>query len=187
MLTLTTLGLILLPLTVMVIVIYLILKHYSGQQKQQFEQLAAYQDLLKIKIDADRKEKHDKEMLRMQLQAYERMVMFLERIHLPNLITRIISPSQPAKKLQASLLHSIREEYEHNLSQQLYISNEVWELIKSAKEEVAQVVNVAGAQMTDEDEAAKLAQLILGGKMETKADPIEKALTALKAEVKTKL
>lgn len=176
----------LIPALVLFGVVYMMLWQFTRQQNKQFELMKSYQELLRETMQADHKEKTQKEMIRLQLQAYERMVLFLERIHLPNLITRVIVPSQSARQFQASLLKQIREEYEHNLSQQLYISNEAWELIKSGKEEVVRVVNIYGSQSKEGADASSLAKDILGAGMDHKTDPIEKALLKLKEEVKSK-
>ncbi len=176
-----------LPLLIILAVVYIMLQYFSKQNRKQFDQLTEFQKLLRLEIDSDRREKSEKEILRMKLQAYERMVMFLERIHLPNLITRVMSAGFTSQQFQGILLKQIREEYEHNLSQQLYISAEAWELVKKAKEEVVSAINLGGSQVKSDDTAADLAKAILGGRLQSEADPIQKALHTLKEEVKSKL
>ena len=61
-----------------------------------------------------------------RLQAYERLVLYLERISPESLLIRVNQPNLTNKKLQAKLLQNIRAEWEHNLSQQLYVSNNAW-------------------------------------------------------------
>lgn len=82
----------------------------------------------------------------LQLQAYERLVMLSERIALPNLISRVNQPGLSAKEMQVVLLESIKQEYEYNLTQQIYVSPVAWEAVKNLKEQTMLVVNqVAGA------------------------------------------
>src|SRR5574339_841938 len=69
-----------------------------------------------------------------RLQAYERMTLFLERIAPQNLLIRLNTSNMPAREFHQLLLNEIRNEYNHNVSQQVYMSEEVWGQIKSAKE-----------------------------------------------------
>jgi hypothetical protein len=120
----------------------------------------------------------------LQLQAYERMVLFLERINPPNLIKRSMSVEQKVADLQSALLRNIRDEYEHNMSQQLYIGETSWEMVKTAKEDVARLINTSAAKFKTEEEAAVLAKDILTSGFDAHNDPIEKALLQLKREVR---
>lgn len=87
--------------------------------------------------------------LPMRLQAYERMAMFLERIEPNQLIFRVNNPELTAYQMQTILLSTIRSEYEHNLSQQVYISSEVWDSIKNAKERVVNIINLSAGRLPD--------------------------------------
>lgn len=84
-----------------------------------------------------------------RLQAYERIILFLERISPGSLIMRIHQSGMSAYQLQTALLNNIREEFEHNLSQQLYISSNSWSLVKNAKEEIVKLINTASARLND--------------------------------------
>ena len=75
------------------------------------------------------------------MQAYERLVLFLERMNPDNLVLRCYEPTMDSKLLKDVMVQNIRNEFEHNLSQQLYISNEAWALIKNAKEEMISTIN----------------------------------------------
>ncbi|HRB40541.1 MAG TPA: hypothetical protein PKX86_07525 [Bacteroidia bacterium] len=74
-----------------------------------------------------------KDMLPLKLQAVERMVVFLERIQPENILFRILQPGMNVRDLQVDLLAAIRQEYEHNVSQQVYVSVQSWSLITKAK------------------------------------------------------
>jgi hypothetical protein len=115
------------------------------------------------------------------------MILFLERINPPNLLKRTVKPGMKAGTLQSLLLSTIREEYEHNMSQQLYISNDSWELIKSAKEEVVSLVNLTASKVKAEEEAAALAGKILTDGFHGSANPVEKAMQSLKKELRDTL
>ena len=64
-----------------------------------------------------------------RLRAYERLILFLERISPENLIVRVSQPQMKAKELEKALTDAIRAEFDHNLSQQLYVSTEAWEAV----------------------------------------------------------
>ena len=126
-----------------------------------------------------------KEILPIRLQAYERISLLLQRISPNNLILRLNDSSYSYKELQQILVGHVREEYNHNLSQQIYVSDQVWDLTASAVEDVVMTIN-QGADMLPKDargiDLAKKVFDIQGGKQ---VDPIEHALSVLKQEVRT--
>ncbi len=119
-----------------------------------------------------------------KLQAYERIALFLERIALNNLIVRVYKPGMSARLLQAELLKAIRSEFEHNLSQQIYLSNDSWNATKTAKEEIIKVINIASSKVSDEANGTDLSKVIF--ELITKVDklPTEYALELLKMEIR---
>ncbi len=119
-----------------------------------------------------------------RLQAYERLTLFLERINPSALVTRVHKSGMSAKLLQAELLKAVRTEFEHNLSQQIYVSPGAWELIKNAKEETIKLVNTAAINMTDEASGLELGKLILEVAMKIEKLPGEVALDYLKQEAR---
>ncbi len=72
----------------------------------------------------------------------------MERLHPNSLVMRLHNPGLPAMALQAEFLKSIRDEYNHNVAQQLFVSPLAWKMIKDSKEEVVKLINLAGNQMT---------------------------------------
>jgi hypothetical protein len=82
-----------------------------------------------------------------RVEAYQRAVLLMERISPNSLVMRLHNPGLPANMLQAELLKAIREEYDHNVAQQLFISPNAWELVRNSKEETVKIVNLAGRQM----------------------------------------
>jgi len=79
--------------------------------------------------------------LQMQLQAYERLILLTDRIALPNLISRTNQQSASAKEMQQMLLQSIKEEFNHNITQQIYVSADAWTAIKNLKEQNMLIIN----------------------------------------------
>ena len=143
--------------------------------------------LAKYFVENDQKKRllelkfHSKELVTpIRLQAYERMAMFLERIDPNQLLFRVSNPELTAYQMQTILLATIRSEYEHNLSQQVYISPEAWEGIKNAKEKVVNLINLAAGHL---DEGA-MATDLAGGVLSAVADesPTAKAMERLKKD-----
>lgn len=82
-----------------------------------------------------------------RVEAYQRALLLMERIHPGSLVMRLHNAGLPAKSLQAEFLKAIREEYDHNVAQQLFISPLAWQMVKDSKEETIKIINIAGNQM----------------------------------------
>ena len=120
----------------------------------------------------------------LRLQAYERICLFLERISPNNLIVRLNNGELTAKELQSILLHEIREEFNHNLSQQLYMSDEAWNLTKQAMEQIVSIINTSANGLKEDARSIDLAKKIFEAMLEKENDPIGTALTFLKDEIR---
>lgn len=118
-----------------------------------------------------------------RLQAYERMVLFLERMSPQNLLVRLSTSGMPAREFHQLLLSEIRNEYNHNVSQQVYISQPVWELIKNAKEDLIVSINDAASEMNLESTSLDLSKKIFEKSINKAVDPIGHALVELKKEI----
>lgn len=118
-----------------------------------------------------------------RLQAYERMTLFLERITPQNLLIRLNSPGYSARDFQKILLDEIRNEYNHNVSQQVYMSEEVWSQIRNAKEDLIIVINDSASQLPSEANSIDLSKKIFEAVMNKSVDLIAHALTELKKEI----
>jgi hypothetical protein len=121
-----------------------------------------------------------KDTLPVRLQAYERMVLFLERITLNSLVVRIGPKSQDKSDYENLLIKNIENEFEHNLSQQIYMSDECWNIIKTAKNTTIQIIR--SAAMSESDSADKLREDILNQTLD-KQSPSSAALAYIKKEV----
>lgn len=122
-----------------------------------------------------------KDALPLRLQAYERMTLFLERISLNKLLVRISPISQNKNDYENYVIAQIEQEYEHNLTQQIYISDQCWIVILTAKN--ATIQKIRKANMSEKITSAnKLREVILSDSMENQS-PISLALTFIKSEV----
>ena len=121
-----------------------------------------------------------------QLQAYERLVLFLERMTPNNLVLRCFQAGRTTQLLKDVMIQNIRDEFEHNLSQQLYISEQAWIYIKNAKEDMINTINSIQPKSKDEQLtptafAGTLFELLAG-----KESQIELAQDYLKKEIQQK-
>jgi len=120
----------------------------------------------------------------LRLQAYERLIILLERTNLSSLITRTHKAGMSARMLQSELLKNIRTEFDHNIAQQLYVTNKSWDSIKTAKEETIKTINIAATQVSDSAPAMDLVNILFD--IITKVDrlPTEIAIDILKMEAR---
>ncbi|MBT8260792.1 MAG: hypothetical protein KJN82_05720, partial [Bacteroidia bacterium] len=119
--------------------------------------------------------------LPIRLQAYERMALFLERISPGKLLIRVKPTSSDKNSYESLLIASIEQEYEHNISQQIYISDECWNVITASKNATIQLIRKAGLSEKT-DSADKLREVVLTEMMEKRA-PSDVGLSFIKKEV----
>ncbi len=154
------------------LIFYLLVKRYfDNQQKQQ---------LLQMKLDERRETLRTVTPIR--LQAYERMALFLERISPNSLVLRCYQPGMDLKLLQGVMTKNIRDEWEHNLSQQVYLSPELWASIREAKDEMINLVNSSAVSLTDTADPTRLAATIFASAADR--SPVDSALDTMHDELK---
>lgn len=163
----------LVPTAGVVAVVYIILKQYfENQQKQQ---------------DREYREKKARHFWPAQMQAYERIILLLERMHPERLVFRINKPGMSSRLLQAEMLKTIRDEFDHNLAQQIYISKEAWEAVKAAREETVNILKAAESRVAKEGDSLELASVILELSDQLGKLPTDVAIDILKAEFRKKM
>jgi hypothetical protein len=139
---------------------------------------------LEIKL-LELKLKDTKEIKILRLQAYERLALFLERISPFALVNRCIEPDMISQELQYSLVKTIRAEFEHNLSQQIYVSDNCWNLIVQSKDEIIKTINLISAQVSADASAQELSRIIFQAVANANVPlPTQQALDFLKAEAR---
>jgi hypothetical protein len=118
-----------------------------------------------------------------RVEAYQRAVLLMERISPNSLVMRLHNPGLPAKMMQSELLKAIREEYDHNVAQQIFISPKAWEMVRNSKEETIKIINIAGGQMSDVSMALELSAKIFEITAEVGQLPTEITIEFLKREL----
>lgn len=127
---------------------------------------------------------HLREALPVRLQAYERLTLFLERISLNNLLPRVRKQEMHVAEFRTALINNIRMEYEHNLSQQVYVSADAWAMIRASKEETISIINRNAMELMPELPGIELHKKIIGELAESEDDAITmKVILQLKKEV----
>ena len=167
--TLIEFGKILLPAALVLYAMYLGVKVMVAKELSQ-KQMEIRQKSLEITLPV-------------RLQAYERMTLFLERIAANNLIVRTNQPDLSAREFHQILLKEIRDEYNHNVSQQVYISTDVWDEVKAAKEELITAINASAEGLEENATSLDLARKLFDYLMNKNIDPIDHALKSLKREI----
>ena len=119
----------------------------------------------------------------MRLQAYERISLFLERITPNSLLVRVPAKNLTAQEYQALLLKSIRDEYEYNLSQQIYISEEAWKLVVTAKSATVSIINKISSEVDPKAKGIELSKRLLEHTMDIGTFPTRSAIHFIKNEV----
>lgn len=138
--TLFQIALIVLPAGAVLITAILFLRKQGELIRQNSER-----DLRSMQIDL--KKERQAFFLPSRVEAYQRAVLLMDRISPNSLIMRLHNPGLPAKMMQAELLKAIREEFDHNVAQQIFISPQAWQMVKNSKEETIKIINMAGGQM----------------------------------------
>ncbi len=154
------------------IIFFVIAKTYfDNQQKAQ---------MLQMKIDEHKESL--KVVTPIRLQAYERMALYLERISPNSLILRTFRPGMDIKTLQIAMTKSIRDEWEHNLSQQVYLTTESWNRIREAKEEMINLINGSAVKLPADADPSSLAGAIFESCAKSKV-PTDEAIEFMKNEI----
>jgi hypothetical protein len=101
----------------------------------------------------------------LKLQAYERLILLADRIALPNLISRCNQPGLDCREMQSVLVQTIRQEFDHNITQQIYVSPEAWDAIRNLKEQnmliINQVSSFLPAAATGQDLNKSLLEMVM--------------------------
>ena len=119
----------------------------------------------------------------LRLQAYERAILFLERISPESLIMRLNKPGLTCQQLQSEMIQAIRSEYEHNISQQIYLSHGAWEMLKIARGRTIQLINSMAEKVHKGSPSFELSKAILESIVDQEKIPTADAITFIKKEI----
>lgn len=156
------------PALIVFLTVYYLLKQYlTGQQQMKML------DLRKSQQEAT---------LPIRLQAYERLSLLCERISVPNLLLRVRREGMSASELRLALLLAIQQEYEHNITQQVYVSQQLWEIIKIARDDAVNTVSLIAEKMDSQASGKEFSEALVNFLAQRESTGPDKALQAIKKE-----
>lgn len=156
------------PSLVVFFTVYYLLKIYLDKQYQ-----------LKV-LEFRQNQQHTTIPLR--LQAYERLSLFCERIAIPSLLLRLREENQTAANLRLAMLVTIQQEFEYNITQQVYVSEQLWQIVKISRDNTVNVINGLYENVDPRGPSKDLAGALLTYADSQPASALDKALSAIKKE-----
>lgn len=133
---------------------------------------------------ADMRRDDHKHILPLRLQAYERLALFAERIAPGPLVLRVHKGNMTSRTFHAELVATIREEYEHNVTQQIYVSDKAWSKVRQAKEETIRLINLSYEQTGDTSSGTDLSRHIFENVARLTHTPSQECLVTIKEDVR---
>jgi len=175
------------PSVIVFLVSYCMIKRlFEAQEKKQQENsnklIEAFLKNEEQKRNTIQKAETQKISLPLRIQAYERLVLLLERISPESLLLRVQTPQMTAAQLHQELLITVRAEFEHNLSQQIYVSQQAWVAVKLAKDSLVKTINESAGKIAAVAPATALSEEIIKEFMAQQVNPIAVALGVLKQD-----
>lgn len=158
------------PLIIVFLFVYYMLKSFFDQFDKQRQQ--------EIRL------KNSEDTLPLRLQAYERIILLLERIKPESMVIRLARPDMTTMELQRALLQNIRDEYEHNLSQQIYLSAEAWSMVVAARQSMIQLVGSMASEHQPNEPYMDYATSLLDEYGSISDDPVTNAIAFVQSEAK---
>ncbi|MFK7806314.1 MAG: hypothetical protein AB8F74_00805 [Saprospiraceae bacterium] len=122
------------------------------------------------------------ETLPVRLQAYERIALYCERISIPSLILRVRHEDMTASDLRLALLISIQKEFEHNITQQVYVSENLWKIVQFARDDTMSVINQVFDQFSPGDPGLNYSRGLMQAVGGRDVQPLDRALEAIRKE-----
>ena len=156
------------PALIVFATVYYLMKEYFGSQ-------------LRMK-SMDYKQKATSTTVPLKLQAYERLSLFCERIDLPSVTLRVRENGMTASDLRMSMMIAIQHEFEHNITQQVYVSQNLWEIIKIARDNSLNILDTIYESTDPKADGAEFAKAILAYHQQQGNPILPRALQAIKEE-----
>jgi hypothetical protein len=121
--------------------------------------------------------------LPLRLQAYERLVLFIERVNPANMLVRMNATAYSAHDLYSIIVEEVRNEYQHNITQQIYVSSRAWAIVKHVKDDTLGIVNNAIKTVPPTATGLDLSKIILGRLSELEDNPYEVGANMLRKDL----
>jgi broad-specificity NMP kinase len=121
--------------------------------------------------------------LPLRLQAYERAVLFVERVNPANLLIRLNANAYSAAQLHSMAVAEIRDEYQHNVSQQIYMTTRAWSVVRRAKEDTLSIITNAVKGMPEGASGLDLSRTVLGHLSSLEENPYDIAAAVIRQDL----
>jgi hypothetical protein len=121
--------------------------------------------------------------LPLRLQAYERLVLFIERINPANMLIRLNGPAFNSHELYSLIVEEVRSEYQHNITQQIYVSTRAWSVVKRVKEDTLGIVNNAIRTLPETASGLELSKVILSNLSKLEDNPYDIGASLLRKDL----
>lgn len=156
-----------LPALIVFLTVYVMMREYLGKQYE--------------KSILDFKQAQMKTTLPLRLGAYERLSLMCERLSVQNLVLRLRTQESTVESLQYALMMAVQQEFEHNITQQVYVSENLWAIVKIAKEDTLACISEAATSLDPKAPSAALISSLVQV-MSGRIQPLDRALVAIKNE-----
>jgi hypothetical protein len=121
--------------------------------------------------------------LPLRLQAYERMVLFIERANPANMLIRLKAGDYTAAELHALVVNEVRTEYQHNITQQIYVSLRAWGVVKQLKNDTLNIISNAVKALPENATGMELSRVVLAHLSQLENDPYEVAVSLIRKDL----
>ncbi|MEL6972755.1 MAG: hypothetical protein AAFZ63_15435 [Bacteroidota bacterium] len=118
----------------------------------------------------------------LRMQAYERLSLFVERLSLPGLLMRTHNDEMSATTLRLTMLLNVQQEFEHNISQQVYVSDQLWRVIEATRDDLIEFITVVSEKVPKDAPSRQLRDALIGYQQQREQDPISIAQMAIRKE-----
>lgn len=144
-----------------------------------------------LKALLDERQRVDRALLRndaqkttlpLRLSAYERLMLLCDRADVANCMLRVRMPGMKVRELRGVLLMAINQEFEHNVSQQLYVSDTLWQIIRMAKNNTLALVTMTAPELDPNADADALAEALIQALDAQPITPLQTAVMAVRTE-----
>jgi hypothetical protein len=159
-----------LPALIVFVICYMLIKQFLNNRREM--------EMIELQRQTNG------QTLPLKLKAYERLALFFERVDIPALIARLKTKGMSSGDLQSALMIAIQQEFEHNVTQQIYVSDKLWEIVKVAKQEIFNQLNQVMINVAFTEDADIYSNALIEHFSRSKHDPGRKALFAIKQEAK---
>ncbi len=156
------------PALIVFFTVYTLLKQYlENQYKQKM---------------LDFKQNQQKSTIPLRLQAYERLSLFCERISIPALMLRLRGENMNSTELRFAMMVAIQKEFEHNITQQVYVSDQLWQIVKIARDDAVNIINLVYNSVDPKSDSMIYGKALLEYLEGREYVSSDKALVAIKKE-----